>query len=168
MEVCESTKAVHTITHLLNMCKNVSSIHFEREDVRKMPSIFRFHLAYIKASNIISRNAFDIFAVINLQQGLLGKMTSGTRKSDGSMISGLGFQAFLNAKKYYSETFANINRTISEFSRSQRSWDWRKSFEMDFNSKQNSKLKNNSFFNEKIYENVNGIHQEMLAVLFFS
>ena len=59
-EVCESTKAVHTITHLLNMCKNVSSIHFEREDVRKMPSIFRFHLAYIKASNIISRNAFKI------------------------------------------------------------------------------------------------------------
>ena len=42
------------------MCKNVSSIHFEREDVRKMPSIFRFHLAYIKASNIISRNAFRI------------------------------------------------------------------------------------------------------------
>ena len=66
-EVCESTKAVHTITHLLNMCKNVSSIHFEREDVRKMPSIFRFHLAYIKASNIISRNAFKIFlSKINL------------------------------------------------------------------------------------------------------
>ena len=38
---------------------------------------------------------------------------------------------------------------------------------MDFNSEQNSKLKNNSVFNEKIYENFNGINQELLPVLYF-
>ena len=38
---------------------------------------------------------------------------------------------------------------------------------MDFNPKQNSKLKNHSILNERIYENFDGIHQEMLQVLFF-
>ena len=39
---------------------------------------------------------------------------------------------------------------------------------MDFNSKQNSKLKNHSILNEKIYENFDGIHKEMLHIIFFS
>ena len=38
---------------------------------------------------------------------------------------------------------------------------------MDFNPKQNSKLKNHSILNAKVYENFDGIHQEMLLVLFY-
>ena len=38
---------------------------------------------------------------------------------------------------------------------------------MDFNPKQDSKLKNHRILNEKIYENFDGIHQEMLLVRFF-